>query len=476
MLCHKCSALCRAGVCFCTACGAALVYPAKGMRAHNEAAEDRSSPAPTERAPVMPALAAMKIAVAGKKGLGLLPALANRHGLITGSTGTGKTVTLQRMAEQFSAAGVPVFMADVKGDLSGLGAPGLRSEKIEARLEQLGVSEWQSRANPVIFWDVFGADGHPVRATIASMGPTLLSRLLELNQTQEGVLQVLFKIAEDEEVELNTLQDLRELVGRVGQNAKGYTIKYGNVAPASIGTIQRSLLVLDRAGGANFFGEPMLDIVDLMQATTDHGGGLRGFINILAAEKLMNSPRLYSTFLLWLLTELFIRMPEAGDLAKPRLVFFFDEAHLLFHEARPAVLEKVEQVVRLIRSKGVGVYFVTQSPSDVPDEVLAQLSNRVQHALRAFTPHAQRAVRAAAATLRQNLSFDAETAIMEMGVGEALISFLDEKGSPNIVERGFIIPPGSRIGPLSEDERREAICASSLYGRYEIQNKDKSAE
>ncbi|HEX8987562.1 MAG TPA: helicase HerA-like domain-containing protein [Rhodocyclaceae bacterium] len=392
----------------------------------------------------------------------LLPALANRHGLITGATGTGKTVTLQRMAEQFSAAGVPVFMADVKGDLSGLGAEGAKSEKLAARLEALGVADWAPVRNPVVFWDVFGEAGHPVRATISDMGPLLLSRLLGLNDTQAGVLQLVFKIADDEGLLLLDLKDLRAMVQHVGENAKQFITEYGNVSAASIGAIQRGLLALENQGGDRLFGEPMLDIDDLMQAEAG-----RGVINILAADKLMNSPQAYSTLLLWLLAELFERLPEVGDVDKPKLVFFFDEAHLLFNEAPPALLEKIEQVVRLIRSKGVGVYFVTQNPLDVPDKVLAQLGNRVQHALRAFTPRDQKAVQTAAETLRANPKFDAKAAIMELGVGEALVSFLDEKGTPQVVERALVLPPGSRIGPLDAAARAAAIKGSVLYGHYE---------
>jgi hypothetical protein len=404
----------------------------------------------------------LPIAKAGDAEISLLPALANRHGLITGATGTGKTVTLQRLAEQFASIGVPVFMADVKGDLSGLGAAGVKSDKLAKRLDMLKVSDWEPVANPVVFWDVFGENGHPVRATVSDMGPLLLSRLLGLNDTQEGVLQLVFKIADDNGLLLLDLKDLRAMVQNVGDNAKQYTTEYGNISVASIGAIQRGLLNLEQQGGDKFFGEPMLDIGDLMQA--ERG---RGVINVLAAEKLMNSPQLYSTFLLWLLAELFEQLPEAGDLDKPKLVFFFDEAHLLFSEAPPALLEKVEQVVRLIRSKGVGVYFVTQNPLDVPDKVLGQLGNRVQHALRAFTPRDQKAVQTAAQTLRANPKFDAQTAIMELGVGEALLSFLDEKGSPQVVERGFVLAPGSRIGPLTADERAAAIKNSTIYGHYE---------
>ena len=393
----------------------------------------------------------------------LLPALANRHGLITGATGTGKTVTLQTLAERFSAIGVPVFMADVKGDLSGLAAPGKASEKLNARLGQLGIGDWQPRAFPTVFWDVFGENGHPVRATVSDMGPLLIGRLLNLNDTQSGVLQIVFRIADDKGWLLLDLKDLRAMVQHVGENSGDYKTQYGNVSAASIGAIQRGLLSIEEQGGDAFFGEPMLDIADLMQ-TDDQG---RGVINVLAGDKLLNAPRVYSTFLLWLLAELFEQLPEAGDLEKPKIVFFFDEAHLLFSEAPPALLEKVEQVVRLIRSKGVGVYFVTQNPLDVPEKVLGQLGNRVQHALRAFTPRDQKAVKTAADTLRPNPAFSAEAAITELSVGEALISCLDEKGTPQIVQRAFIHPPSSRIGPLSAEERRAVIESSLLYGHYE---------
>ena len=395
--------------------------------------------------------------------LSLLPALANRHGLITGATGTGKTVTLQVLAEQLASVGVPVFMADVKGDLSGLGAAGAGGEKFQKRLDKLGISDWTGKANGVVFWDVFGSGGHPVRATISDLGPLLLGRLLNLNDTQEGVLQLVFKIADDQGLLLLDLKDLRAMVQHVGENAKKYTTDYGNVSAASIGAIQRGLLQLEEQGGDVFFGEPMLDIADLMQTAADG----RGMVNILAAEKLMNNPRLYATFLLWLLAELFEQLPEAGDLDKPKLVFFFDEAHLLFNDAPPALLEKVEQVVRLIRSKGVGVFFVTQNPLDIPDKILGQLGNRVQHALRAFTPRDQKAVKAAAETLRANPKVDAEAAITELGVGEALVSFLDDHGRPCIVERAFILPPASRIGPLTAEEKASAIKGSLLFGHYE---------
>ena len=400
----------------------------------------------------------------------LLPALANRHGLITGATGTGKTITLQVLAERFSSIGVPVFMADVKGDLSGLAAPGVDSPKLKQRLDSLGVSDWAPAKFPAAFWDVSGAQGHPVRATISDMGPILLSRLFNLNDTQAGVLQLVFKIADDNGVLLLDLKDLRAMVQHVGEHAKEFTTEYGNVSAASIGAIQRSLLTLGEQGGEAFFGEPMLDINDLMQ--TEDG---KGIVNILAADKLMASPRLYSTFLLWLLSELFEQLPEVGDVEKPKLVFFFDEAHLLFNEAPPALLEKIEQVVRLIRSKGVGVYFVTQNPLDIPDTVLGQLGNRVQHALRAFTPRDQKAVKTAAETLRANPAFDAAAAITELGVGEALLSFLDEKGRPNVVERAFVLPPASRIGPLAAEERQAVIKASLVYGVYENQLDRESA-
>ena len=392
----------------------------------------------------------------------LRPDKANRHGLITGATGTGKTVTLQSIAERLSFAGVPVFMADVKGDLSGMGAVGNPSEKLLKRIAELGLEGFQPYANPVAFWDVFGQGGVPVRATISDMGPLLLARLLNLNDTQTGVLQLVFKIADDQGLLLLDLKDLRAMVQNVGDNAAQYKTEYGNVTTASIGAIQRGLLTLGEQGGDVFFGEPMLDIHDLMKV--DENG--RGVINVLAAEKLIHAPALYSTFLLWLLAELFEQLPEAGDLDKPKLVFFFDEAHLLFSDAPQALVDKVEQVVRLIRSKGVGVFFVTQNPLDVPEKILGQLGNRVQHALRAFTPRDQKAVQAAAQTMRANPKFDAATAITELGVGEALVSFLDEKGRPNIVERAFIFPPASRLGPLTDVERQDIIQASPMLAAY----------
>ncbi|MGD9787299.1 MAG: helicase HerA-like domain-containing protein [Sulfuricellaceae bacterium] len=393
----------------------------------------------------------------------LLPALANRHGLIAGATGTGKTVTLQTLAEQFSRIGVPVFLADVKGDLSGIGLPGADKPKVQERARALGIADFSPAACPVTLWDVFGEQGHPVRATVSDMGPLLLGRLLNLNDTQQGVLTLVFKIADDQGLLLLDMKDLRAMVQYVGDNARQFTTEYGNLSTASIGAIQRGLVALEAEGADKFFGEPMLDIDDLMQ--TDGNG--RGMVNILAADRLMQSPRLYAVFLLWLLAELFERLPEAGDLPKPNLVFFFDEAHLLFNDAPAALLEKIEQVVRLIRSKGVGVYFVTQNPLDIPDTVLGQLGNRVQHALRAFTPRDQKAVRAAADTFRANPGLDVAAAITELGVGEALVSFLDEDGKPEPVERALIVPPRSRIGPATAEERQAILAASLLRGHYE---------
>jgi len=393
----------------------------------------------------------------------LLPQMANRHGLITGATGTGKTVTLQSLAESFSRIGVPVFLSDIKGDLSGLAKSGGGNEKVKARVEQLKLTDFNYRAYPVTFWDVFGEMGHPVRATVSDMGPLLLGRMLNLNDVQQGVLALVFKIADDSGMLLLDFKDLRAMVQNVGDNAKDFTTEYGNVSAASIGAIQRGLLELEAQGAEKFFGEPMLNIDDLMQ--TDSKG--LGMINILAADKLMQSPKVYSTLLLWLLSELFENLPEAGDLAKPKLVFFFDEAHLLFNDAPAALLDKIEQVVRLIRSKGVGVYFVTQNPADVPDKILSQLGNRVQHALRAFSPRDQKAVRAAAETMRDNKNLDEESAITELGVGEALVSMLDEKGRPTVVERAFIVPPEAQIGPINADERKQIISNSVLAGHYE---------
>jgi len=401
------------------------------------------------------------VAKSDKVELALLPALANRHGLITGATGTGKTVTLQALAQRFSSIGVPVFLSDVKGDLSGIGKAGGAHPKVAERFKALKLKP-DFAACPVAFWDVYGKTGHPVRATVSDMGPLLLGRMLGLNDTQEGVLNLVFKIADDGGLLLLDLRDLRAMLQHVGDNAAKYKTAYGNVSAASIGAIQRGLLALESQGAAQFFGEPMLDIHDLIQARD-----AKGVVNILAADQLMNSPRLYSSFLLWLLAELFEQLPEVGDPDKPRLVFFFDEAHLLFDEAPRALQDKVEQVVRLIRSKGVGVYFVTQNPLDIPDAVLGQLGNRVQHALRAYTPRDQKAVKTAAETLRPNPKFKAEKVITELGVGEALVSFLDEKGRPSVVERALIVPPGSQVGPLTAEERRQLLESSDLYGHYE---------
>ena len=399
----------------------------------------------------------------GKIDLCLLPALANRHGLIAGATGTGKTVTLQRMAESFSRIGVPVFMADVKGDLAGLSQAGELKGKVKERVEQLKLDDFKSEACPAVFWDTFGKQGHPVRTTVSEMGPLLLSRMLNLNDTQQGVLNLVFKVADDNQLPILDVKDLRAMLQYVGDNAKEFTTQYGNVSAASIGAIQRGLLELESQGADQFFGEPALNIEDFIQ--TDSKG--RGVINILAADKLMTSPKLYATFLLWMLSELFENLPEVGDVEKPKLVFFFDEAHLLFTDAPKALLEKIEQVVRLVRSKGVGVYFVTQNPLDVPDTVLAQLGNRVQHALRAFTPRDQKAVKTAASTMRANPKLDVETAITELAVGEALISFLDEKGRPSVVERAFVAPPGSRLGPVTAEERAATMQASVVAGVYD---------
>ncbi len=397
-----------------------------------------------------------------KQEIYLLPGMANRHGLITGATGTGKTVTLQKMAEGFSAIGVPVFMADVKGDLSGISQPGTMTPKLKERIDLLGIKDFAFAGSPVIFWDVFGEQGHPVRATISELGPLLLSRILELNDTQEGVLTLVFKACDDNGLLLLDLKDLRAALQFISDNAKQLTTQYGNVSAASIGAIQRGLVTLEQQGGDKFFGEPALNVADLMQ--TDKG---RGVVNILAADKLMQTPRVYGTLLLWMLSELYESLPEVGDPEKPKLVFFFDEAHLLFTDAPKALLDKIEQVVRLIRSKGVGVYFVTQNPLDVPDKVLGQLGNRVQHALRAFTPRDQKAVQTAATTMRANPGLDTEKIITELGVGEALISFLDAKGTPSMVERAWILPPSSRIAPATPQERQQAIKASPVYGPYE---------
>jgi uncharacterized protein len=406
--------------------------------------------------------AGLNIATAEQISLDLLPALANRHGLITGATGTGKTVSLQVLAEKLSSIGVPCFMADVKGDLSGISQAGQLSPKLKERLDRLKLPEPIFQACPTTLWDVFGEKGHPVRATVSDMGPLMLSRILNLNDVQEGVLHLVFRIADERGLLLLDAKDLRAMLQFVGENAKDLTTEYGNVSAASIGAIQRSLLALDEQGADQFFGEPMLNLQDMMQ-TIDG----KGVINVLTADRLLNAPRLYGTFLLWMLSELFETLPEVGDLAKPKFVFFFDEAHLLFNEAPANLLNKIEQIVRLVRSKGVGVYFVTQNPLDIPDTVLGQLGNRIQHALRAFTPRDQKAVQTAAETMRANPKFDTVQAISELAVGEALISFLDDKGRPCIVERAFINPPGSRIGPLSDDERKQVIASSIVAGVYD---------
>ncbi len=393
----------------------------------------------------------------------LLPALANRHGLITGATGTGKTVTLQALAEQFSRIGVPVFMADIKGDLTGISQVGQPSPKLAQAIAERGLPTPEPLACPATLWDVFGEQGHPVRATVSDLGPLLLARMLNLNETQAGVLNIVFRIADAQGLLLLDLKDLRTMLQFVGDNAKQFTTEFGNISAASVGAIQRGLLQIESQGGDRFFGEPMLDIQDFLQ--TDAGG--HGVVNILAADKLLNAPRLYATFLLWLLSELFEQLPEVGDLDKPKLVFFFDEAHLLFDEAPKALVERIELVVRLVRSKGVGVYFVTQNPLDIPDSVLAQLGNRVQHALRAFTPRDQKAVKATAETMRPKAGLDIQAAITELAVGEALVSFLDAKGRPCETERAYVIPPGSQIGPITPAQRQALLQGSLVAGVYE---------
>jgi len=393
----------------------------------------------------------------------LLPELANRHGLITGATGTGKTVTLQTLAEGFSRIGVPVFMADVKGDLSGISQAGKVGDKMAAVLKERGIDVPQAAACPTQLWDVFGEQGHPVRATVSDMGPLLLGRMLNLNETQAGVINLVFKIADDNGLLLLDLPDLRAMLQHVGENASQFTTQYGNISAASVGAIQRGLMQIESQGGGQFFGEPMLNIQDFMQ--TDSAG--HGVVNVLAADKLMHSPRLYATFLLWMLSELFEQLPEIGDPDKPKLVFFFDEAHLLFTDAPTALIERIELVVRLVRSKGVGVYFVTQNPLDIPDSVLAQLGNRVQHALRAYTPRDQKAVKATAQTMRQKLGLDIESAITELAVGEALVSFLDSKGRPCMTERVYVLPPASQLGPISEAQRQALRQGSLVAGVYE---------
>lgn len=402
------------------------------------------------------------VAKNGKAALALLPAMATRHGCITGATGTGKTVTLQKLAESFSSIGVPVFMTDIKGDLTGICQPGLPSAKLTARLNAMQVPEPHWQGFPVTLWDVLQENGHPARATVSALGPLLLARLLNLNETQQGVLELVFKVADDHGLLLLDLKDLRALLQFTAENAGQFKTRYGNISPASIGAIQRGLLQLENQGGAKFFGEPMLNIDDLLQPVDG-----KGVVNILAGERLLQLPRLYGMFLLWLLSDLYENLPEAGDLDKPKLVFFFDEAHLLFNMASPALLDKIEQLVRLIRSKGVGIYFVTQNPSDIPDKVLSQLGNRIQHALRAFTPRDQKAVHTVAATMRPNPDLDMQRAILELAVGEALISFLDATGTPGITERAWILPPVSRIGPVTPQERQQMIQNSIVAGVYE---------
>lgn len=393
--------------------------------------------------------------------LPLLPSMANRHGLITGATGTGKTITLQKLIETFSSIGVPCVVSDIKGDLSGLAEAGGSSPKVSERLLAMGLEE-NYTSFPVTFWDVFGENGHPVRATVSDMGPLLLSRLLGLNETQGSVLTLTFKVADDEGLALLDLKDLRAMVQNVGERAKELSLRYGNVSTASIGAIQRALLALESQGGDNLFGEPMLNMDDLIQ-TIDG----KGVVNLLDATRLMNSPKLYASLLLWILSELFETLPETGDSKVPKLLFFFDEAHLLFNDAPDVLIDKIEQVVRLIRSKGVGIYFITQHPADIPEKIAAQLGNRIAHALRAFTPKDQKAVRAAAETMRDNIALDEQTALMELGVGEALVSFLDEKGAPNITERALIIPPLSHIGPISKELRHQIMQSSIVGDTYE---------
>ena len=405
----------------------------------------------------------LPIARGKKADIGLLPGMANRHGLVAGATGTGKTVTLRVIAERLSGIGVPVFLADVKGDLSGIPHAGGDHPKVAERVKTLGLTGFRYEGRPVVFWDLFGEQGHPVRATISEMGPLLLGRILNLNEIQSGVLSIVFKIADDNGLLLLDLKDLRSLLQFAGENAERFRTEYGNISAASIGAIQRNLLALEQQGADRFFGEPAIDLKDFLQ--TDVSG--KGVINILAADRLMQSPRLYATFLLFLLSELFENLPEVGDPLKPTLVFFFDEAHLLFEDAPKALTDKIEQVVRLIRSKGVGVYFVTQNPLDLPETVLGQLGNRVQHALRAFTPRDQRAVKTAAETFRTNPKLDAAKAITELAVGEALVSFLDEKGTPTIVERALVFPPSSRLAPLTGEERAKVLRESVLAGHYE---------
>ena len=411
-------------------------------------------------------------AIAGEKFLGILPKMANRHGLITGATGTGKTCSLQNLAESFSAMGIPVFATDIKGDLSGVAKAGGGNEHFDKSVKDFNLEAqgFSYRSFPVCFWDIFGEEGHPLRTTVSEMGPMLLSRILDLNDTQSDVLNMVFRIADDEGLLLIDLKDLRKMLEEVGTNRTKYTMAYGNISTATVGAIQRGLLALEDQGGDRFFGEPAIDIFDFMQT---QGG--RGVINILASDKIINSPKIYTSFLLYLLSELFEQLPEVGDLDKPKMVFFFDEAHLLFNDINKSLLERIEQVVRLIRSKGVGVYFCTQSPIDIPDNILGQLGNRVQHALRAYTPRDQKAVNTAAETFRQNPAFDTRTVITELGVGEALVSFLDAQGTPSMVERTRILPPEGQAGALPVEERQRVMQGSLVYGRYDKMSDRESA-
>lgn len=393
----------------------------------------------------------------------LEPKMANRHGFIAGASGTGKTITLKVLAESFSQLGVPVFLADIKGDLAGMCKAGVHSESMEKRINKLGIEDWRYRVFPTCFWDIYGEYGHPVRTTVSEMGPMLLSRLMDLSDVQSDVLNLVFKIADDKELLLIDIKDLKAMLRYVGENRAEFSAEYGNMSAQSLGAIQRSLITLEDEGGAEFFGEPAIDIRDWMQR--DEQG--RGYINVLHSVKLVQNPTLYATFMLFLMSELFEKLPERGDAEKPEMVFFFDEAHLLFSDAPKVLVQKIEQVVKLIRSKGVGIYFISQSPSDIPDSVLAQLSNRVQHALRAYTPSEQKAVKVAAQTFRTNPAFDTQTAIMELGVGEALVSCLDENGVPGIVQRAFILPPQSRMGTITDEERRAVIDASDMKQKYD---------
>lgn len=393
----------------------------------------------------------------------LEPKMANRHGFIAGASGTGKTITLKVLAESFSQMGVPVFLADIKGDLAGMCKAGVHSESMEKRINKLGIADWRYRVFPTRFWDIYGEYGHPVRTTVSEMGPMLLSRLMDLSDVQSGVLNLVFKIADDKGLLLIDIKDLKAMLRYVGENRAEFSAEYGNMSAQSLGAIQRSLITLEDEGGAEFFGEPAIDIRDWMQR--DEQG--RGYINVLHSVKLVQNPTLYATFMLFLMSELFEKLPERGDAEKPEMVFFFDEAHLLFSDAPKVLVQKIEQVVKLIRSKGVGIYFISQSPSDIPDSVLAQLSNRVQHALRAYTPSEQKAVKTAAQTFRTNPAFDTQTAIMELGVGEALVSCLDENGVPGIVQRAFILPPQSRMGTITDEERRAVIDASDMKHKYD---------